>query len=44
MLGDNLNRIICPKSVVYFETNIFYIDNIDLTIECDDISLMAVEP
>ena len=39
----NLTRIICPKSVVYFESNIFYIDNIDLTIECDDISLMTVE-
>ena len=40
----NLNKLICPKSVVYFGVNCFYNDNIDLTIECDNINLMTVEP
>ena len=40
----SLTKLICPKSVVYFGANVFYNDNIDLTIQCDDISLMTVEP
>ena len=40
----NLRKLVCPKNVVYFGSNCFYNDNIDLTIECDDISLMTVEP
>ena len=40
----SLEKIICPKSVVYFGSNCFYRDNIDLTIQCDNISLMTVEP
>ena len=30
--------------MVYFGKNIFYDCNIDLTIECDDKTLMTVEP
>jgi len=41
---SNLRKLVCPKNVVYFGSNCFYNDNIDLTIECDDISLMTVEP
>ena len=41
---NNLSKLICPKSIVYFGANVFYNDNIDLTIECEDISLMTVEP
>ena len=40
----NLKNLICPKSVVYFGSNCFYNDNVDLTIECDDITKMTVEP
>ena len=40
----SLEKLVCPKSVVYFGANCFYNDNVDLTIECDDISLMTVEP
>jgi hypothetical protein len=40
----SLKKLVCPKNVVYFGANCFYNDNIDLTIECDDISLMTVEP
>ena len=40
----SLKKLVCPKNVVYFGSNCFYNDNIDLTIECDDISLMTVEP
>ena len=40
----NLQKIVCPKSVVYFGSNSFYKDNIDLTIQCDNISQMTVEP
>ena len=40
----NLKKLICPKSVVYFGANLFYGDDIDLTIECDNINLMTVEP
>ena len=40
----NLRKLICPKSVVYFGANCFYNDNIDLTIECEDINSMTVEP
>ena len=40
----SLEKIVCPKSVVYFGSNCFYRDNIDLTIQCDNISLMTVEP
>lgn len=40
----NLREVICPKSVVYFGSNCFYNDNIDLTIECEDSSKMTVEP
>ena len=40
----SLENLVCPKSVVYFGANCFYNDNINLIIECDDISLMTVEP
>ena len=40
----SLSKLVCPKSVKYFGSNCFYNDNIDLTIECDDISSMTVEP
>jgi hypothetical protein len=40
----SLQKIVCPKSVVYFGSNCFYRDNIDLTIQCDNISQMTVEP
>ena len=40
----SLENLVCPKSVVYFGANCFYNDNINLTIECDDINLMTVEP
>ena len=36
--------VVCPKNVVYFGANIFFNCNIKLTIECDDKSLMTVEP
>lgn len=39
-----LSEVVCPKNVVYFGGNVFYGCNINLTIECDDISLMTVEP
>ena len=39
-----LTTVTCPKNVVYFGGNIFYNCNIDLTIECDDSTLMTVEP
>ena len=39
-----LTNVICPKNVVYFGANIFYDCNINLTIECDNKSLMTVEP
>ena len=39
-----LTTVVCPKNVVYFGANIFYNCNIALTIECDDKSLMTVEP
>ena len=39
-----LTDVTCPKNVVYFGGNVFYDCNINLTIECDDISLMTVEP
>ena len=39
-----LTTVTCPKNVVYFGGNIFYNCNIDLTIECDDKTLMTVEP
>ena len=40
----SLKNLVCPKTVTYFGSNCFYNDNINLTIECDDISLMTVEP
>ena len=40
----SLEKVVCPNSVVYFGANCFYNDNVDLTIECDNISLMTVEP
>ena len=40
----SLKNLVCPKSVTYFGANCFYNDNINLTIECDDISSMTVEP
>ncbi len=40
----SLRELVCPKNVVYFGANCFYNDNINLTIECDDLSLMTVEP
>ena len=40
----SLQEVICPKSVVYFGSNCFYNDNIELTIECEDSSKMTVEP
>ena len=40
----SLQKVVCPKSVVYFGVNCFYNDNIDLTIECNDINSMTVEP
>ena len=39
-----LKEVVCPKNVVYFGANIFFNCNIKLTIECDDKSLMTVEP
>ena len=39
-----LSTVTCPSNVVYFGGNCFYNCNIDLTIECDDTSLMTVEP
>ena len=39
-----LTEVDCPKNVVYFGANVFYNCNIVLTIECDDKSLMTVEP
>ena len=39
-----LSRVTCPSNVVYFGGNCFYNCNIDLNIECDDTSLMTVEP
>ena len=39
-----LTEVVCPRNVVYFGANVFYNCNINLTIECDDISLMTVEP
>ena len=43
-LCTGLKTVICPKNVVYFGGNIFYNCDMDLTIECDDTSLMTVEP
>ena len=40
----NLKKLKFPKSVVYFGSNYFYNDNIELIIECDDISKMTMEP
>ena len=40
----SLTEVVCPKNVVYFGGNIFYNCNLKLTIECDDKSLMTVEP
>ena len=40
----SLEKLVCPKSVVYFGANCFYNDNVDLTIECDNIDLMTIEP
>ena len=40
----SLKTLNCPKSVVYFGGNCFYGDNIDITIECDNIKSMTVEP
>ena len=39
-----LQKVVCPKSVVYFGGNCFYNCNIDLTIECNNSSAMTVEP
>ena len=39
-----LENVVCPKSVVYFGGNCFYNCNINLTIECDNIDAMTVEP
>ena len=41
---SGLTNVVCPKNVVYFGSNIFYNCNIKLTIECNDKSLMTVEP
>ena len=43
-LCKSLKTLNCPKSVVYFGANCFYDDNIDITIECDNIKSMTVEP
>ena len=43
-INNNLTKLFCPESVVYFGANILYNDHIDLTIECKDSSLMLVEP
>ena len=39
-----LTTVVCPVNVVYFGVNIFYNCNINLTIECNDTTLMTVEP
>ena len=39
-----LKKVICPKNVVYFGSDIFCNCNIELIIECDDKTLMTVEP
>ena len=39
-----LTEVVCPKNVVYFGWNIFGDCNVKLTIECDDKSLMTMEP
>ena len=39
-----LSSVTCPKNVVYFGGNIFYNCNMNLTIECDDTTIMTVEP
>ena len=43
-LCSGLREVICPRNVVYFGANIFFNCNIALTIECDDKTLMTVEP
>ena len=43
-LCSGLREVICPRNVVYFGSNIFFNCNIALTIECDDKTLMTVEP
>ena len=40
----SLKTLTCPKSVVYFGANCFYDDNINITIECDNVKSMTVEP
>ena len=39
-----LTTVVCPVNVVYFGANVFYNCNIALTIECNDKTLMTVEP
>ena len=43
-LCPSLKTVICPSNVVYFGGNCFYGDNINLTINASDTSLMTVEP
>ena len=43
-MSNNLTKLVCPESVVYFGANILYNDHIDLTIKFKDSSLMLVEP
>ena len=40
----SLTSVNCPESVIYFGTNCFYLDDIDLIINCTDSSIMTVEP
>jgi hypothetical protein len=40
----SLKSVNCPESVIYFGTNCFYLDDIDLIINCTDSSIMTVEP